>query len=275
MATVEELLVFGKSHCHSAHAKILLGNVLKKNPLELLTCLEEEVPSDLEELYQKEVLALQEGRPIQYVMGEVNFHGIPFFVDERVLIPRFETEELVEKTILYVQKYFQEPIDILDLCTGSGVIGLTLEKKLSTKTVDLSDISEDALEVAKKNKERLNSKANLISSNYFQNIQKKYDLIISNPPYIAINEKIEQIVKDNEPEIALYAGEEGLDSYQEILKNIQPYMKEKCIIAFEIGANQKESIINLVKKYLPNTKIETHQDLSGRNRMLFIFQNLE
>ena len=272
--TIEELLVFGKSHCHSDHAKILLAEILNKNPLELLTCLDEIVPIEKIELYKKEVIALEEGKPLQYVIGHVNFYGNKFYVDERCLIPRFETEELVENTIKYVNEYFSEPIDIIDLGTGSGVIGLTLENKLSTNSVDLIDISKEALEVTKKNKDNLNSKANLIQSDFFNNINKKYDVIISNPPYIKDNEEIEDIVKDNEPHLALYAGVNGLDCYEKILMNISNHMKDRCLIAFEIGYEQSKDIINLINKYLDNVKIEVKKDLSEKDRMIFIFKNL-
>ena len=219
---IEDLLIFGKSHCHSDHAKILLAELLNKNPLELLNCLDEEVDTDKVEIYKKEITALEEGKPLQYVLGNVNFYGNKFYINENVLIPRFETEELVENTIKYINELFTEPVDIIDLGTGSGVIGITLEKKVSTKTVDLIDISKKALEVTHKNCGLLNSKANIIESDFFGNIgPKKYDVIISNPPYIKTNEDIEEIVKNNEPNIALYAGEDGLDCYRKILSTIK------------------------------------------------------
>ena len=272
---IEDLLVFGKSHCHKDHAKILLAELLHKNPLELLTCLEEIVPEDLVELYKKEILALEAGKPLQYVIGYVNFYGNQFQVDERVLIPRYETEELVENTIHYIEKYFKEPIDIIDLGCGSGVIGLTLEKKVSTASVDLVDISKDALEVTKINGQNLNSHANYIESDFFEKINKKYDVIISNPPYIAEEEEIETIVKENEPHLALYAGKEGLDCYEKIISTMSPYMKDRCLIAFEIGVNQAERITKSIQKYLKDIRIEVKKDLSERNRMIFIFKNLE
>ena len=272
--TIEELLIFGKGHCHSDHAKILLADLLNKNPLELLNCLEETVTEDIVDLYKKEVLALEEGRPLQYVIGSVNFFGNRYYIDQRVLIPRFETEELVENTIKYVKDNFKEPIDIVDLGCGSGVIGLTLEKKISTNSVDLIDISKEALEVTKINRDNLNSNANLIENNFLDNIDKKYDLIISNPPYISINEEIEDIVKDNEPSIALYAGEEGLDCYKKILSQVKNNMKDKCLIAFEIGCNQGEKITKLVNEYLDDVKVEIKKDLSDRDRMLFVLKNI-
>ena len=273
--TIEELLVFGKSHCHSDHAKILLGEMIGKNPLELLNYLEEEVEEEIATQYKKAIIALQEGKPLQYVLGKVNFYGNTFYVDERVLIPRFETEELVEHTIQYVKKIFTDPVDIIDLGCGSGVIGLTLEKKLSTNSVDLIDISKDALEVATINKEQLQSKANIIQNDMLENISKKYDVIISNPPYIKTEEEIEEIVKNNEPHLALYAGEDGLDCYKKILSHVKDNMKEKCLIAFEIGQDQAEPIKKIIEEYLGKDKVEVKKDLSERDRMLFIFHNCE
>ncbi|MBR2678572.1 MAG: peptide chain release factor N(5)-glutamine methyltransferase [Bacilli bacterium] len=273
--TIEELLVFGKSHCHSDHAKLLLAEILDKNPLELLNYLEEIVSDDLVDLYKKEILALEAGRPLQYVIGSVNFFGSRYFIDERVLIPRFETEELVENTIKIINNNFTEPIDIVDLGCGSGVIGLTLEKKMFTNSVDLIDISKEALEVADINCKSLNSKANLIQNNFLNGIDKKYDLIISNPPYIKQDEDIDEIVKNNEPSIALYGGETGLDCYKEILSKVKNNMKDKCLIAFEIGYTEADDIINLVNEYLENVSVEVRKDLSEKDRMLFIYKNIE
>ena len=273
--TIEELLIYGKGHCHSDHAKILLAELLNKNPLELLNYLEEIVDEDIVDLYKKEVLALEEGRPLQYVIGSVNFFGSRYYIDERVLIPRFETEELVENTIKYINDVFKEPIDIVDLGCGSGVIGLTLEKKLSPKSVDLIDISKEALEVAKINCDKLESKANLINNDFLTGIDKKYDVIISNPPYIMTNEEIEDIVKNNEPSIALYAGEEGLDCYRKILSQVKNNMKDKCLIAFEIGCNQGEKITKIANEYLDDIKIVIKKDLSEKDRMLFILKNIK
>ena len=272
--TIEELLVYGKGHIHSDHAKILLAELLHKNPLELLLYLQESVSKEVEEKYKQEVEALEQGRPLQYVIGNVNFYGINFEINNNVLIPRFETEELVENTIKYIKKYFTEPVDIIDLGCGSGVIGLTLEKKVSTKTVDLIDISPKALEVAHKNCGNLNSKANLIESDMFTNVTKKYDVIISNPPYIKTTEEIEKIVKDNEPELALYSGEDGLDCYRKILKDIDKHMKDKCLVAFEIGQTQADDIKKIIESYLNDVTIIVKKDMSNRDRMLFIFKNI-
>lgn len=273
--SVEELLVYGKQHVHSDYAKILLAELINKNVLELFNCLNEIVPEDKVDLYKKEIEALKEGKPLQYVIGSVNFYGNNFMVNENVLIPRFETEELVENTISYINKFFHNSVDIIDLGCGSGVIGLSLEKKISTNSVDLVDISEEALEVARQNKISLGLNANLIHSDMWKNISKKYDVIISNPPYIKNNEEIEDIVRDNEPHLALYAGDDGLDCYRKIIDGLEEHMKDKCIVAFEIGYEQANDITNLVKEKLDNVQVIVKKDLSEKDRMLFILKNCE
>ena len=136
--------------------------------------------------------------------------------------------------------------------------------------MDLVDIDKKVLEVTKKNVENLNSNANIIESDFLSNITKKYDVIISNPPYIETNEEIEEIVKNNEPHLALYGGEDGLDCYRKILSNINSHMKDKCIIAFEIGYKQANKIEELVNKTIENAKVIIKKDLSGKDRFMFI-----
>lgn len=272
--TVEDLLVYGKQHVHSDYAKILLSEIINKNVLELYNYLDLEVEEEKIEIYRKEIEALKLGKPLQYAIGNVNFFGNKFIVNENVLIPRFETEELVDYTIKYAKEFFDEPVDIIDLGTGSGAIGLSLEKNLLTNSVDLIDISKEALEVAKVNRDNLGLSANLIESDMWKNVTEKYDVIISNPPYIKTNEEIEQIVKDNEPHLALYAGEDGLDCYKKIFEGIKPHMKERCLIALEIGYTQAEDIKNIINSTLDNINIEVKKDLSEKDRMIFIFKNL-
>lgn len=272
--TIEQALIYAKKEIHSDHAKILLGDLLNLNPLELLVHLNDEVPEDKMKIYTKEIEAIKNDKPIQYVLGHVNFYGQDFYIDENVLIPRFETEELVENTISIAKSLFTNPVEILDIGCGSGVIGLTLEKKLSTKSVDLVDISEKALEVTNKNCGNLNSRANVFQSDCLSNVEKKYDIIISNPPYIKDDEQIEDIVKNNEPHEALYAGQDGLDCYKRILKDINNNLKEKFLIAFEIGADQAKDIESLANNYLKDIQIVIKKDLQGRDRMIFITPNL-
>ena len=214
---------------------------------------------------------LEQGIPVQYIVGNVGFYGLNFIVNNNVLIPRFETEELVEKTINYAVDYFNKDISILDIGTGSGCIAISLSKNLIGSSVDALDISEQALEVAKKNNERNNTNVNFFHSDMLENVNKKYDLIISNPPYIAYDEEIMEIVKNNEPNIALYAENNGLFFYEEILKQASKFLNKKAMIAFEIGETQGKKIKELAKKYLPNSKALLEKDLQNRDRFIFIF----
>ena len=274
--TVEELIVYGKGKTSSDHAKMLLSSYLDVNPLELLTILDKEVDSDIEKLYKSSLEALKENKPIQYVIGNVNFYGLKFIVNKNVLIPRFETEELVEQVVEYTKDLNKDKIKILDLGCGSGEIGLTLKSILKDSEVTLTDISNDALEVAKLNANNLNLDVTFIESDWFSNIKlEKYDIIVSNPPYIRTDEEIEEIVKNNEPSLALYGGVDGLDCYRKILANIKPYLNNKFLIAFEIGESQKEEIYDIVNKYLKDIEITCKKDLYGRNRMIFVRNKID
>lgn len=269
--TVEELIVYGKGKTSSDHAKMLLSSYLDVNPLELLTILDKEVDSNIEKLYKSSLEALKENKPIQYVIGNVNFYGLKFIVNKNVLIPRFETEELVEQVVEYTKDLNKDKIKILDLGCGSGAIGLTLKSILKDSEVTLTDISKDALEVAKLNANNLNLDVTFIESDWFSNVKlEKYDIIVSNPPYIRTDEEIEEIVKNNEPSLALYGGVDGLDCYRKILANIKSYLNNKFLIAFEIGESQKEEIYDIVNKYLKDIEITCKKDLYGRNRMIFV-----
>ena len=160
-------------------------------------------------------------------------------------------------------------MDILDIATGSGCIAITLKKEIDS-TVDASDISEEALKVAQEN--ALNNKVdiNFINSDMLTNITKKYDIIISNPPYLTKEDDIMDIVKNNEPEIALYAKDNGLYYYDVILKNIKNNLKDKYLIAFEIGYTQGEAIKNIALKYLDNINVKIEKDYSTKDRFVFI-----
>ena len=226
------------------------------------------LPKDKLEAGLKE---LKEGRPVQYIVGNVDFYDVNLLVNENVLIPRFETETLVEKTINYA-KELTEPLDILDIGTGSGAIAITLAKHLSCHVL-ATDISEEALETAKSNSKRNNVQIEFKQSDILKNVQGKFDIIISNPPYIAKDEVIDDLVKDNEPHLALYAEEDGLYFYRNILENVKPFLKEKSLIAFEIGMTQSNAITKIAQNYLPHAKVSTEKDLTGKDRYIFIFNN--
>ena len=269
--TVEELIVYGKSKIHSDYAKMLLADLLNINSLELLNYLDKIVDKELEEIYKEKVAQVQIKKPIQYVIGNVNFYGNIFKVNKNVLIPRFETEELVENTLYYINNYFNPVgLDIIDLGTGSGCIGITLKKKLPKTNVTLVDISDSALEVAKENAESLEADVTIIKNNMLDGLENKYNIIISNPPYIKTDEEIQDIVKDNEPHLALYGGVDGLDYYKQILESAKDKVKDYYLIAFEIGDTLRLDVEKLAKINFPEAKIVSKKDLQGRDRMIFI-----
>ena len=212
---------------------------------------------------------LDEGLPVQYIVGEVDFYGNIFKVNKNVLIPRFETEQLIELTMEYISDKFNGSVDILDIGTGSGCIAITLKKNINSN-VDAVDISDKAIEVAKENAILNKVNINIFKSDMLSNVSKKYDVIISNPPYIGREEDIQGIVEKNEPHIALYADNDGLYYYEEILKNCKKNLKDDFIIAFEIGKSQGKKVKNIALKYLDNVDIYIKKDLNNLDRFVFI-----
>ena len=215
---------------------------------------------------------LERGVPVQYIVGNTNFYGYDFKVNKNTLIPRFETELLVEKTYNYIKKYFnKDNIKILDIGTGSGCIAITLNKLLNNSDVTGADISSEALEVAKENNVSNNTDVKFIESDLFSNVNERYDVIISNPPYISYDEEIMDIVRNNEPHLALYAPDQGLYFYDKIIKDSSKYLNDKFIMAFEIGYKQGEDIVKMVNKYYKDINISVEKDYSGRDRFVFIW----
>lgn len=219
---------------------------------------------------EEAIKELENGRPIQYIIGDVEFYNSIINVNESVLIPRFETELLVDKLIKYIKEKFNSKIDILDMCTGSGCIAISLKKEIDCN-MDALDISSDALVVASQNSKNNEVDINFIESDLFDKVEKKYNVIVSNPPYIAYDEDIMELVKNNEPNIALYASDNGLYFYKEIIKNISEYLKEDFIIAFEIGMTQSNNIIEIINNNLSNVDIQVEKDYNDRDRFIFIF----
>lgn len=220
--------------------------------------------------YHKCLKELETGKPVQYIIGNVDFYGNIINVNESVLIPRFETELLVDLTIKKINNIFKDKkIDILDLGTGSGCIAITLKKRINSN-VDALDISIEALKVAKQNAELNNVEINFIQGDMSTYKNKQYDVIISNPPYIRYDEEIMDIVKDNEPHLALYAEDNGLYFYKRIIDNIPYITKTQYLVCFEIGQYQSSAIVDYAKKHLKNINISVDKDYSGKDRFIFI-----
>ncbi len=202
--------------------------------------------------------------PLEYLTGETEFMGLPFFVNENVLIPRQDTECLVEEALL-----FCEGADVLDLCTGSGCIGVSLAKIGNCKSVTLSDISAEALIVARRNAERNGVNVTLAESDLFQSLQGCFDLIVSNPPYICSEEipKLMPEVREYEPLRALDGSEDGLLFYKSIVGGIGSFLKTGGRLLFEIGADQGEAVSQLMRQ-AGFDGIEVKKDLAGLDRVV-------
>ncbi|OPX26151.1 MAG: protein-(glutamine-N5) methyltransferase, release factor-specific, partial [Candidatus Cloacimonas sp. 4484_140] len=217
--------------------------------------------------------------PIQYLLGSTEFYGISFFVEEGVLIPRPETEILVDAVISYIKESPQNTLSLLDIGTGTGNIPISISNFFKDTENDIqivaTDISEKALKLAKKNIDALNiENISLLHSNIFDKVTGTYDCIISNPPYISENEFMElpKEIKDHEPKEALFAKEDGLEFYHKILQNAEKYLKKDGRIFFEIGAYQKEELSNLAEQY--NYKIiDIKKDYNDFNRVLILKNN--
>lgn len=224
------------------------------------------VSKNIEDDYNK----LLNNYPIQYLIGYVNFYGNNINVKENVLIPRFETEDLVDRTIKYSKKIFRNnKVNILDIGTGSGAIAISLNKELNSN-VDAVDISDDAISLATENNKINNTFVNVIKSDLFENIKNSYDIIISNPPYISKDEIIMDKVFEYEPHLALFAEDDGLYFYKKILDECSNYLNERFIIAFEIGMTQGEEISKYAKNIFKDATIKVEKDLSLKDRFVFV-----
>lgn len=224
--------------------------------------LQEKYPNQYEEMIKK----VENDYPIQYLIGNVDFLNVTIEVNENVLIPRFETEYLVEKVLKKVDNYKEKKLNMLDICTGSGCIAIAIAKNTKFHCFGI-DISKEALQVAEEN-----SRKNNVIVQYEQfdvlneTLNQNYDIIISNPPYISKEEIVDNSVSF-EPQIALYAEDNGLLFYKKILEQIQNKPK---LIAFEIGETQKEAILELCNKKFPTANITCEKDLCGKDRFIFI-----
>lgn len=235
---------------------------LTQNDLKLL----KEKYNDLETIKAK----IEEDYPVQYLIGNVSFYGFPINVDERVLIPRFETETLVEKTISLIKNNNLENAEVLEVGTGSGCISITLKKMLSNLNITALDISESAILLASSNAKMNEAEINFIEVDIFKyEPNKKYDILISNPPYISKQLTIDPKTK-YEPQNAIYANDDGLEFYNYLIKNYKKFVNNKFIMAFEIGEEQGEYLIKLVKEFIPWSSAKVEKDLSNKDRYLFI-----
>lgn len=218
------------------------------------------------ETYEIQIEKIEKGYPVQYIIGNVDFLNTNLLVNESVLIPRFETEYLVEKVLKKVEKYQNEPLKCLDICTGSGCIAIAISKNTKFQVKGI-DISKEALRIAKENAKRNKADIKWEQKDILKNGRiENYDIIIANPPYVDKDEKIDSTTK-YEPQIALFAEHNGLLFYEKILEQIKTKPK---LIAFEIGETQGKEIMKIAKKFFPKANITLKQDLCGKDRYIFI-----
>lgn len=260
-------------------AMLLMMEITGKENHDLYMEFEEEISEDFLNEFNEKFEILMTGKPLQQILGYEYFYGYKFNVNENVLIPRPETEELVANVLAYYDEYFEnQQVDLCDIGTGSGAIAISLKKEENNLHVTASDISEKAIETAKQNAVDLEADVDFLIGDLCEPLIEKnikVDILVSNPPYIPQDEVMEHSVKDFEPHVALFGGEDGLRFYRMILERSKLLLKEKSMLAFEMGYNQKEALTALVRSYFPESRIEVIKDLSGKNRMLFIFNNLD
>ena len=254
-------------------ARFLLMYMLDESPQLFSNSFSEQLSQENEEKYFSLIEKhIKEDVPLSHLVGFEYFYDRKYKVTKDVLSPRMETEELIYKVIEYVKASNKNKFKILDLCTGSGIIAITLEKELDQVLVDViaSDISEEAIEVAKENAQSHNATIKFIKSDIFNDIDDKFDIIVSNPPYI--DHKDEVTMQDNvlkyDPHLALFAEEEGMYFYRKIIEQAKDYLNENGVMFFEIGYDQKDKIIKLAD--MNGYSAEVYKDINGRDRMAFL-----
>lgn len=283
MASYREVLNKAKNLTRKAKKEtsatdLLMLNFSKLEPNELYLKYEEEMPKDNEEEFFNALgLYLERNIPVQQIIGFVYFFGYKFLVKNTALIPRFETEELVANVLMYYDEYFNgKEVDIVDVGTGSGCLAIALKKEEPKFNMIATDISPEALSLAKENSLNLNTEVKFLQGDMLEPLQGlKFDILVSNPPYIPNDEQVDRIIYDNEPHIALFGGVDGLDFYRKILKGAKAILKEKSIIAFEHGFDKAEELQTIAKSYFPLAKIFTIKDLQKKDRMTFIIEGFD
>lgn len=228
----------------------------------------------IEDQFEKGIIRMLNDEPMNYVLGYSYFYGYQFKVNKDVLIPRPETEELVGLILSKYDEFYKgQNVNICDVGTGSGAIAISLKKEEEKLNVFASDISIDALNVAKENADNLNANIQFLCGSmlepYIEN-NIKVDILVSNPPYIRNDEKLETSVIDYEPHVALFGGDDGLKFYKEIFTLSNKVLNENGLIFFEMGYDQAENMSKLAHSYYPKGKVEIYKDINGKDRMFLL-----
>ena len=252
-------------------ARILLAHILKLRKEDFIIHDCDEISIENENRFNYAIEKIANGKPLEHITNNREFMKMNFYVDENVLIPRADTEILVEEVIKYCSN--EKKYNVLDLCTGSGAIAISIAKYVENVQVLGTDISLNALQIAKRNA-IINNVKNITfkNSDLFENIQEKFDVIVSNPPYIKTS-VIECLTKDvkNEPHIALDGGEDGLYFYKKIANYAYNLLNEDGALFLEIGYDQAKEVINLLKNTKKYKDIECIKDLYGNDRVIKCF----
>lgn len=261
-------------------AKVLFYHLAHKEPHQLYLMMDEEVDEELYQAFVSGMKRYMDGEPIQYIKGKETFFSRDFIVNENVLIPRYETEELVENILYKIDDYFEDypTIELCDVGTGSGAIAISLALEEPKLHVVATDISYEALEVAKQNAQELGADVEFYQGDMLQPLidhHMKVDIFVSNPPYIPNEQEIESVVKDNEPHVALFGGNDGLYFYRKIFERAKEVIKDRALLAFEMGFDQRELMEEALQHYFPHTPYEIIKDINGKDRMLFIYYHLK
>ncbi len=262
----------GKGRDENA-ARLLLQHVLRTNYSGLMMRAHDELSDEQLELFLSYVEEHAKGRPVQYITGSEEFYGREFLVDESVLIPRPETEELIVCAMDHCRQLFgNRQVKLADIGTGSGAIAITMKKEMPQAQVTATDISPAALQTAKKNAEALQAEIDFRLGDLTEPIHtEKWDVVLSNPPYIAFDEKAEmsEVVLDHEPHSALFAEEEGLILYRKLAESLPKLMNKPGFIAVEIGYKQGTAVKRLFEQAFPQAVVEVVKDINGKNRIVF------
>ena len=262
-----------KHHKETSATELLFLTFSALKPNELYLKYEEEMPKEVENDFQQALnLYLEKNIPVQQIIGFVYFYGYKFLVRNTALIPRFETEELVANVLINYDEYFSgKKVDVVDIGTGSGCLAIALAKEEKNFKMVATDISFEALELAKENANNLEAEIEFLQGDMVEPLlNRKFDIIISNPPYIPNSEQVDSLIYDNEPHIALFGGVDGLDFYRTILKNAHYIIKDKAFIAFEHAYDKAEELKSIAKSYFPDANVFTLKDMQNKDRMTFV-----
>ena len=276
MKTYNDLLNEGKIVFNDKETlRAFLFELCNEYDIDLYLHKDEKADDRIIKRFNEGLLRLSNNEPLNYVLGYSYFYGYKMVVNKDVLIPRFETEELVGNVLAYIDEIFKDKnkIVLADIGTGSGAIAIALKKEESKLEVYASDISKEAIEVAKKNASNNEADITFLQGSLLEPIIEnniKLDVLVSNPPYIKQDEVLEKSVKDYEPSIALFGGEDGLKYYRLIFEDAHKVMNEKGLLCFEIGYDQKENLTKLASNYFKEAKIEVLKDINKKDRFLII-----